>query len=169
MTYSYICVNIYIVLLDCADHYHDIVHVHKYEYNHCEYPLFCLLQSLFDHIPVGVGSKGVIPMNTKYVNTYTCCIISTINTCITVCILCTCTCSYMCTCMCMYLDNYSDDIAQFYNNNYCVEYITHCIDKCMVPYGGGDYLRTCMWAVMFRKHTLVCLGPQEVHLGSISS
>lgn len=68
----------------------------------------------------------------------------------------------------MYLDNYSDDIAQFYNNNYCVEYITHCIDKCMVPYGGGDYLRTCMWAVMFRKHTLVCLGPQEVYLGSIS-
>ena len=24
-----------------------------------------LLQSLFDHIPVGVGSKGMIPLNAK--------------------------------------------------------------------------------------------------------
>jgi hypothetical protein len=24
-----------------------------------------LAQSMFDHIPVGVGSKGVIPMNAK--------------------------------------------------------------------------------------------------------
>ena len=31
--------------------------------------------------------------------------------------VCTCT----CTCTCMYRDNYSDDIAQFYNSNYCVE------------------------------------------------
>lgn len=28
-----------------------------------------LAQCLFDHIPVGVGSKGIIPMNAKYVRT----------------------------------------------------------------------------------------------------
>ena len=27
--------------------------------------MYVVLQSLFDHIPVGVGSKGVIPMNAK--------------------------------------------------------------------------------------------------------
>lgn len=27
-----------------------------------------LAQSLFDHIPVGVGSKGIIPMNARQVN-----------------------------------------------------------------------------------------------------
>lgn len=27
-----------------------------------------LAQSMFDHIPVGVGSKGVIPMNAKFVS-----------------------------------------------------------------------------------------------------
>lgn len=26
-----------------------------------------LAQSMFDHIPVGVGSKGIIPMNARYV------------------------------------------------------------------------------------------------------
>lgn len=31
-----------------------------------------LAQAMFDHIPVGVGSKGVIPMNAKWENDFVC-------------------------------------------------------------------------------------------------
>lgn len=34
-------------------------------FNFCVFPQERLAQSMFDHIPVGVGSKGIIPMTAR--------------------------------------------------------------------------------------------------------
>ena len=61
-------------------------------YVQCD-PHFCvLLQSLFDHIPVGVGSKGVIPMNAR------CAVFHSLSLSVCVCV---------CVCVCVwYLRTY---------------------------------------------------------------
>ena len=134
----------------------------------CEYLLFCLLQSLFDHIPVGVGSKGVIPMNAKYVNTYTCCIYTILIIIKMYSVYIVHVYVHVHVCIVIIIVMILKGDSQFYNNNYCVEYIICCTDKCMVPYGRGDCLRTCMWQSCLESILLVCLGPQEVCLGSFS-